>query len=83
MSHSDTELRGVDKTFEEIFSENPEFSFAAITNMDGRMLYSYGKEPPGALVHCDRHRILQVRASNFQDLAEFLSFLEQRPVQFV
>jgi MFS family permease len=44
-------LYGVDKTFEEIFSENPEFSFAAITNADGRMLYEYGKEPPGALVH--------------------------------
>jgi MFS family permease len=44
-------LYGVDKTFEEIFSENPEFSFAGITNSDGRLLYSYGKEPPGALVH--------------------------------
>jgi MFS family permease len=44
-------LYGVDKTFEEIFSENPEFSFAGITNTDGRLLYSYGKEPPGALVH--------------------------------
>jgi MFS family permease len=44
-------LYGVDKTFEEIFSENPEFSFAGITNTDGRLLYAYGKEPPGALVH--------------------------------
>jgi MFS family permease len=44
-------LYGVDKTFEELFSETPEFSFAGITNTDGRLLYSYGKEPPGALVH--------------------------------
>jgi MFS family permease len=44
-------LYGVDKTFEEIFSENPEFSFAGITNTEGTLLYSYGKEPAGALVH--------------------------------
>jgi MFS family permease/HAMP domain-containing protein len=44
-------LYGVEKTFEEIFSENPEFSFAGITNTEGRLLYAYGKEPPGALVH--------------------------------
>jgi MFS family permease len=44
-------LYGVDKTFEEVFSENPEFSYAGITNSDGTLLYHYGKEPEGALVH--------------------------------
>lgn len=44
-------LYGVDKTFEEMFSENPEFSYAGITNTDGTLLYQYGREPQGALVH--------------------------------
>jgi MFS family permease len=44
-------LYGVDRTFEEVFSENPEFSFAGITNSEGALLYEYGKEPQGALVH--------------------------------
>ncbi len=43
-------LNGVDKTFEEVFSDNPEFSFAGITNIDGTLLYQYGKEPQGAQV---------------------------------
>jgi len=45
------QLYGVDKTFEEVFSENPEFSYAGITNTEGTLLYQYGKEPQGALVH--------------------------------
>lgn len=44
-------LNGVDKTFEEVFSDNPEFSFAGITNTDGTLLYQFGKEPQGAQVH--------------------------------
>lgn len=44
-------LNGVDRTFEEIFSENPEFSYAGVTNSEGTLLYQYGKEPQGALVH--------------------------------
>jgi MFS family permease len=44
-------LYGVDKTFEEIFTENPEFSFAGITNTEGRLLYAFGKEAQGALLH--------------------------------
>ncbi|HXZ49981.1 MAG TPA: MFS transporter [Usitatibacter sp.] len=44
-------LYGVNRTFEEVFSENPEFSYAAITNTEGTLLYHYGKEPQGALVH--------------------------------
>ena len=44
-------LYGVDKTFEEMFSENPEFSYAGITNTEGTLLYHYGREPQGALVH--------------------------------
>jgi len=44
-------LYGVDKTFEEMFGENPEFSYAGITNTEGTLLYQYGREPQGALVH--------------------------------
>ncbi len=44
-------LYGVDRTFEEMFGENPEFSYAGITNTEGTLLYQYGKEPQGALVH--------------------------------
>jgi MFS family permease len=44
-------LYGVDQEFEEIFSENPEFSYAGITNAEGSLLYEYGKQPEGALVH--------------------------------
>ncbi|HXN15764.1 MAG TPA: HAMP domain-containing protein, partial [Usitatibacter sp.] len=44
-------LYGVEKEFEEVFSENPEFSFAGITNTEGTLLYQFGKEPPGALMH--------------------------------
>ncbi len=44
-------LYGVDRTFEEIFSENAEFSYAGVTNTEGSLLYAYGKEPQGALVH--------------------------------
>lgn len=43
-----TELYGVDKTFAEVLSENPQFAYLAITDPDGRLLHSAGTEPAGA-----------------------------------
>ena len=39
------QLYGVEQTFGEVFEENPEFSYAAITDLDGRLLFARGKEP--------------------------------------
>src|SRR3954463_3345229 len=41
------ELYGVDQTFGDVFEENPEFTYAAITDADGNMLFSRGREPEG------------------------------------
>ena len=40
-------LYGVEQTFGEVFEENPEFSYAAITDLDGGLLFARGKEPDG------------------------------------
>ena len=42
------ELYGVDQTFGDVFEENPEFNYAAVTDLDGQLLYYRGKEPQGA-----------------------------------
>jgi hypothetical protein len=42
------ELYGVDQTFGEVFEENPEFTYAAITDIDGNLLFQRGREPEGA-----------------------------------
>jgi MFS family permease/HAMP domain-containing protein len=44
-------LYGVDQTFREIIDENREFSFAALTDTDGKVLFSRGDEPKGARTH--------------------------------
>jgi MFS family permease len=41
------QLYGVDQTFGDVFDENPEFTYAAITDIDGNMLFSRGREPDG------------------------------------
>ncbi len=40
-------LYGVEQTFGEVFEENPEFSYAAVTDLDGNLLFARGKEPQG------------------------------------
>ncbi|MGE5097326.1 MAG: MFS transporter [Betaproteobacteria bacterium] len=42
------ELYGVEQTFGEVFEENPEFNYAAVTDLDGQLLFQRGKEPQGA-----------------------------------
>ncbi len=51
-------LHGVEQTFEEVFSENPEFSSIAITDATGRVLYARGKEPPAAREYFSRPAVL-------------------------
>src|SRR6188768_2885072 len=41
-------LYGVDQTFREIIEENAEFSYAALADTDGRVLFFKGDEPRGA-----------------------------------
>jgi MFS family permease len=42
------QLYGVEQTFGEVFEENPEFNYAAVTDLDGQLLFHRGKEPLGA-----------------------------------
>ncbi len=51
-------LHGVEQTFEEVFSENPEFSSIAITDATGRVLYARGKEPETAREYFSRPAVL-------------------------
>ena len=53
-------LYGVDQTFRELIDENPEFSYAAITDLDGKVLYGRGEEPPGARTYFARPKVLAV-----------------------
>ena len=46
-----SQLYGVEQTFAEVFEENPEFAYMAITNTDGNVLYARGTEPIGARTH--------------------------------
>ena len=47
-------LYGVEQTFREIIDENPEFSYAAITDLDGKVLFARGDEPGGARTYFTR-----------------------------
>ena len=49
---------GVEQTFDEVFSENPEFSSIAITDATGRVLYARGKEPATAREYFSRPAVL-------------------------
>jgi MFS family permease len=53
-------LYGVDQTFREIIDENPEFSYAAITDLDGKVLFARGGEPPEARAYFARPKVLAV-----------------------
>jgi MFS family permease len=54
------QLYGVEQTFGEVFEENPEFSYAAVTDLDGRVLYARGKEPEDARAYFRRDTVLAV-----------------------
>jgi sensor histidine kinase regulating citrate/malate metabolism len=45
------QLYGVEQTFAEMFEENTEFKYAALTDTDGKRLYQLGKEPARVREH--------------------------------
>jgi MFS family permease len=53
-------LYGVEQTFGEVFDENPEFSYAAMTDLDGQLLFQRGKEPEGAREYFRQPSVLAV-----------------------
>jgi MFS family permease len=53
-------LYGVEQTFGEVFEENPEFSYAAMTDLDGQLLFQRGKEPEGARDYFRQPSVLAV-----------------------
>ena len=53
-------LYGVEQTFREVIDENPEFSFAALTDTEGRVLFSRGDEPAGARDYFRRPAVIAV-----------------------
>ena len=55
-----SQLYGVEQTFAEVFEENPEFAYMAITNTDGNVLYARGSEPVGARSHFRNPVVLQI-----------------------
>jgi MFS family permease/HAMP domain-containing protein len=55
-----SQLYGVEQTFAEVFEENPEFAYMAITNIDGNVLYARGTEPIGARTHFRNAVVLQM-----------------------
>lgn len=56
-------LYGVESTFEEVRSENPEFAYLAMTDELGRVLYQYGSPPPGAAAHFASAEVLRAQTS--------------------
>ena len=46
--------------FAEVFEENPEFAYMAITNTDGNVLFARGTEPIGARTHFRNPVVLQI-----------------------
>ena len=54
------QLYGVEQTFAEVFEENPEFAYMAITNTDGNVLFARGTEPIGARSHFRNPVVLQI-----------------------
>lgn len=53
-------LYGVEQTFGEVFDENPEFNYAALTDLDGTLLFHRGKEPERAREYFRRPAVLAV-----------------------
>ncbi|HEX7559099.1 MAG TPA: HAMP domain-containing protein, partial [Usitatibacter sp.] len=55
-----SQLYGVEQTFAEVFEENPEFAYMAITNTEGNVLFARGTEPIGARSHFRNPVVLQI-----------------------
>ena len=53
-------LYGVEQTFGEVFEENPEFTYAALTDLDGQLLFQRGREPDGARDYFHQPSVLAV-----------------------
>jgi MFS family permease len=53
-------LYGVDQTFKEVIEENPEFSYFALTDLDGKVLFSRGEEPSAARAYFASPKVLAV-----------------------
>ncbi|APV49351.1 hypothetical protein BWI17_06460 [Betaproteobacteria bacterium GR16-43] len=58
-----TQLYGVEQSFDEVFSENPEFASIAITDTAGKVLYARGKEPEAIRQHFAKPDVLSVLAT--------------------
>jgi len=54
------ELYGVEQTFGEVFEENPEFAYAAVTDLDGKVLFARGKEADQAREYFRRDTVRAV-----------------------
>jgi MFS family permease len=54
------QLYGVEQTFGEVFDENPEFTYAAITDLDGQLLFHRGNQPSGAREYFRQPSVLAV-----------------------
>ncbi|HUL56917.1 MAG TPA: MFS transporter [Usitatibacter sp.] len=53
-------LYGVEQTFGEIMEDSPEFSYTAVTDLDGQILYARGKEPEGVREFFRRPTVLAI-----------------------
>jgi MFS family permease len=54
------ELYGVDQTFGEVIEQNAEFNYAAVTDLDGHVLFQRGKEPDGSREYFRRPAVVAV-----------------------
>jgi len=64
------QLYGVEQTFAEVFEENPEFAYMAVTNTEGNVLYARGTEPIGARTHFRSPVVLQIAHETTTDLSK-------------
>jgi MFS family permease len=53
-------LYGVEQTFGEVFEENSEFAYAALTDLDGQLLFQRGREPDGVREYFRQPAVLAV-----------------------
>src|SRR5258706_9928386 len=64
------QLYGVEQTFADVFEENPEFAYMAVTNTEGNVLYARGTEPIGARTHFRSPVVLQIAHETSNDLSK-------------
>jgi MFS family permease len=64
------QLYGVEQTFADVFEENPEFAYMAVTNTEGNVLYARGTEPIGARTHFRNPVVLQIAHETSSDLSK-------------